>query len=80
MHAPLVPYADRDAALRGEIEFSPWRLSLDGRWRFQLLDSPHDATPDFVAPDFDDAELGRASTCPSRGRCRATARPPTPTC
>ncbi len=56
MHAPLVPYADRDAALRGESEASPWRLSLDGRWRFHLLDSPHDATPDFVAPDFDDAD------------------------
>jgi beta-galactosidase len=54
MHAPLVPYASRDAALRGDAESSPWRLSLDGAWRFQLLDSPHDATPGFVAPDFDD--------------------------
>jgi beta-galactosidase len=55
MHAPLVPYSDRDAALRGEAESSPWRLSLDGTWQFRLLDSPHDATPGFVAPDFDDA-------------------------
>jgi beta-galactosidase len=56
MHAPLVPCADRDAALRGEVEFSPWRLSLDGRWRFQLLDSPQAATSEFLAPDFDDAD------------------------
>ena len=56
MHAPIVPCADRDAALRGESEFSPWRLSLDGRWRFQLLDSPLAVPADFAAPDFDDAE------------------------
>ncbi len=55
MHAPLVPHADRDAALRGDVESSPWRLSLDGAWRFRLLDSPHVADAAFVAPEFDDA-------------------------
>ena len=54
MHAPLVPHADRDAALRGDAESSPWRLSLDGRWRFRLLASPRAADAAFVAPDFDD--------------------------
>ena len=54
MHAPLVPHADRDAALRGDVESSPWRISLDGRWRFLLLDSPHAADAAFVATDFDD--------------------------
>jgi beta-galactosidase len=56
MHAPLVPHADREAALRGETESSPWRHSLDGRWRFRLLDSPHEADVAFVAPNFDDAD------------------------
>ena len=55
MHAPLVPHADRDAALRGDDASSPWRLSLDGTWRFRLLDSPHDADEAFLAPGFDDA-------------------------
>ncbi len=55
MHVPLVPCADRDAALRGETEASPWRLSLDGRWRFQLQGRPDAAPPEFAAADFDDA-------------------------
>ncbi|RIL01405.1 MAG: beta-galactosidase [Proteobacteria bacterium] len=53
MHAPLVPYPDAGAALAGGE--SPWRLSLDGTWRFLLLDAPDAAPGDFAARDFDDA-------------------------
>jgi beta-galactosidase len=54
MHAPLVPYGDRESALAGGD--SPWRLVLDGRWRFRLVESPEAAPPEFAAPDFDDAD------------------------
>jgi beta-galactosidase len=57
MHVPLARHASRDAALAGEA--SPWRLSLDGSWRFQLLSSPHEAAPDFAARDLDDAAWDR---------------------
>ncbi len=55
MHAPLVPFADRGAAIAGDAEASPWLHSLDGTWRFLLVESPADAPPAFAAPGFDDA-------------------------
>lgn len=54
MHAPLVPYGSREAALAGDA--SPFRLVLDGTWRFRLLDSPRAVTPAHVARDADDAD------------------------
>jgi hypothetical protein len=75
MHAPLVPYSDRDAALEGGD--SPWRLSLDGTWRFRLLDSPHAVTAAAVARDGDDAGWDAIEVPVSWGS-RATARPRTP--
>jgi beta-galactosidase len=53
MHAPLVPHASRDAALAGLA--SPWRLSLDGSWRFQLFTSPREVPAEATARDADDA-------------------------
>lgn len=38
MRPPLDPHDDRAAALSGAA--SPWIMSLDGTWGFQLLDSP----------------------------------------
>lgn len=55
MRAPLQPFADRPAALRGDAEASPFRLCLDGTWRFLLVDAPGAAPPDFPVPGFDDA-------------------------
>ncbi|NKB71686.1 MAG: hypothetical protein GKR89_31815 [Candidatus Latescibacteria bacterium] len=40
MRATLTPYADAKAAKIGEDTRSPWHLSLNGPWRFQLYDSP----------------------------------------
>lgn len=56
MHAPLLPFADRAAALAGDAGASPYRLVLDGRWRFQLAGSPDDAPPGFSDTDFDDGD------------------------
>ncbi|MCU0669513.1 MAG: DUF4981 domain-containing protein, partial [Myxococcota bacterium] len=53
MHATFAPYPDRDAALAGED--SPLRISLDGTWRFTLVDAPDAAPADWHARDFDDA-------------------------
>jgi beta-galactosidase len=53
MHASFAPYPDRESALADEP--SPLRVSLDGAWRFRLLDSPQAVTPDLVARDCDDA-------------------------
>ncbi|MFO7957149.1 MAG: glycoside hydrolase family 2 TIM barrel-domain containing protein [Candidatus Brocadiia bacterium] len=50
--ATFVPYADADAALRGEPSASPWRRSLNGRWRFHFAERP-ELTPDgFQQPSF----------------------------
>lgn len=54
MHATFVPYPDRDAALAGAD--SPLRLSLDGTWRFALVDAPGEAPAEWSARDFDDAD------------------------
>jgi beta-galactosidase len=55
MRAPLVPFPDRAAALAGDAAASPWRIVLDGTWRFRLAASPHAVPPGFAAPDLDDA-------------------------
>lgn len=51
--SPLTPYADEEAA-RTRAE-SPYRLPLNGQWRFSLLDNPHAAPANFAAPEFDDS-------------------------
>lgn len=53
MHASFAPHPDRASALADDA--SPCRISLDGTWRFRLLDSPQAVTPDLVARDCDDA-------------------------
>lgn len=55
MRAPLVPFADRAAALGGDVESSPYRIALDGRWRFLLVEKPAAAPREFVLPAFDDS-------------------------
>jgi beta-galactosidase len=65
---PLLPFADAESALRHVIagpEFAgaddcPFRLSLDGKWLFKLLDNPNDDdgnaagfdAPEWTAPAF----------------------------
>ncbi len=51
---PLVPFPDVDGARRGAADESPWRRSLDGRWRFLLVDRPADAPGGWQEPGFDD--------------------------
>ncbi len=46
------PYPSLDAARAGDP--SPWVQTLDGQWRFRLLDAPEDAPDGFAEPDHDD--------------------------
>ncbi len=45
--SPLVGYDDADSAHAGSD--SAWRMSLDGRWNFRLLDNPHRLPPGWPA-------------------------------
>ena len=49
----FVPYPDIDSARAGQ--GSPWWASLDGTWRFELLDSPYDLTEAMVEASADDS-------------------------
>ncbi|MDQ0793356.1 glycoside hydrolase family 2 TIM barrel-domain containing protein [Streptomyces sp. B1I3] len=53
-HTTLMPYADVGQALAGDRTHSPWRLDLDGTWKFAYSDRPGDRDPDFHRTDLDD--------------------------
>jgi beta-galactosidase len=56
--ATLHPFQDVESALARDRESSPWFLSLNGDWRFQLAPRP-EAVPDaFPRPGFDDGAWG----------------------
>ncbi|MFF5183288.1 glycoside hydrolase family 2 TIM barrel-domain containing protein [Streptomyces sp. NPDC000345] len=54
-HTTLMPYADLAQALAADRTRSPYRLSLDGTWRFAHADRPDDRDPDFHRTDLDDS-------------------------
>ncbi|MFV0132806.1 glycoside hydrolase family 2 TIM barrel-domain containing protein [Streptomyces sp. HMX87] len=55
-HTTLMPYADVPQALAGDRTRSPYRLSLDGTWKFAYADRPDDRDPDFHRTDLDDGD------------------------
>ncbi|MFJ9198968.1 glycoside hydrolase family 2 TIM barrel-domain containing protein [Streptomyces flaveolus] len=55
-HATLMPYADVRQALAGDRTRSPYRLSLDGTWKFAYADRPDDRDADFHRTDTDDSD------------------------
>ncbi|WUI45584.1 DUF4981 domain-containing protein [Streptomyces sp. NBC_00414] len=54
-HTTLTPYADVGQALDGDRTRSPYRMSLDGKWKFAYADRPDDRDPDFHRTDLDDS-------------------------
>ncbi|MEU1513493.1 glycoside hydrolase family 2 TIM barrel-domain containing protein [Streptomyces sp. NPDC005811] len=54
-HTTLMPYADLAQALAADRTRSPYRLSLDGAWKFAHADRPDDRDPDFHRTDLDDS-------------------------
>jgi beta-galactosidase len=55
-HTTLMPYAGLDQALAADRTRSPWRISLDGTWKFAYADRPDDRDPDFHRTDLDDGD------------------------
>ncbi|MBG0851282.1 DUF4981 domain-containing protein [Streptomyces spinoverrucosus] len=53
-HTTLMPYADVRQALAADRTRSPYRLSLDGTWKFAYADRPADRDTDFHRTDVDD--------------------------
>ncbi|MEG3626726.1 glycoside hydrolase family 2 TIM barrel-domain containing protein [Streptomyces poriticola] len=53
-HTTLMPYADVRQALTGDRTRSPYRIGLDGTWKFAYADRPDDRDPDFHRTDLDD--------------------------
>nr|BFD86607.1 glycoside hydrolase family 2 TIM barrel-domain containing protein [Streptomyces sp. Xyl84] len=54
-HATLMPYADTAQALAADRTRSPYRLSLDGTWRFACSDRPDARDDTFYRTDLDDS-------------------------
>ena len=52
-HCTLMPYPSVAMALAGEREASPYYRSLNGPWKFHLVQKPGDRPTDFYKPDFD---------------------------
>ncbi|MFK0120176.1 glycoside hydrolase family 2 TIM barrel-domain containing protein [Streptomyces sp. NPDC090994] len=55
-HTTLMPYADVRQALAADRTDSPYRLSLDGTWKFAYADRPEDRDADFHRTDLDDGD------------------------
>ncbi|GAB7105554.1 glycoside hydrolase family 2 TIM barrel-domain containing protein [Streptomyces phaeofaciens JCM 4814] len=54
-HTTLMPYGTLAQALAADRTRSPYRLSLDGIWRFAHADRPDDRDADFHRTDLDDS-------------------------
>ncbi|MFF7550411.1 glycoside hydrolase family 2 TIM barrel-domain containing protein [Streptomyces canus] len=55
-HTTLMPYANVGQALAADRTRSPYRLSLDGTWKFAYADRPADRDTDFYRTDVDDTD------------------------
>lgn len=55
-HTTLMPYATVGQALAADRTRSPYRLSLDGTWKFAHAERPDDRDPDFHRADLDDSD------------------------
>lgn len=55
-HTTLMPYADVRQARAADRTRSPYRLSLDGKWKFAYADRPDDRDADFYRTDVDDSD------------------------
>lgn len=69
----LIPHPDVPSA-RGEPEESLWHRSLDGRWRFRLVERPEAAPADFASASLDDRTWGRIEV-PGNWMCQGHDRP-----
>ena len=54
-HASFLPHPTKESALRSGFYESPWKVSLNGEWRFKLVRCPSEAPEGFYEPGFDDS-------------------------
>jgi beta-galactosidase len=54
-HATLIPYNDQNKALDGDITMSENYLSLNGTWKFKLVNKPSESPLDFFNTSYDDS-------------------------
>lgn len=52
-HAEMVPYSNVQQALAMDPDISPYFLSLDGSWKFMVVEHPRMVPEDFWKPGFD---------------------------
>jgi len=52
-HATLTPYPEAKPAMRAEAEESPWKVSLDGKWKFNWVRRPEERPRDFYQPGYE---------------------------
>ncbi len=52
-HVPLMPYADRETALKGDKTASPYFRSLNGTWKFYFAERPEAAPTAYYEIDYD---------------------------
>ncbi|GAA3986025.1 glycoside hydrolase family 2 TIM barrel-domain containing protein [Streptomyces plumbiresistens] len=55
-HTTLMPYQDVRQALAADRTRSPYRLGLDGKWKFAYADRPDGRDADFHRTDLDDSD------------------------
>ncbi|MEU9169675.1 glycoside hydrolase family 2 TIM barrel-domain containing protein [Streptomyces sp. NPDC048420] len=55
-HTTLMPYGTVGQALTADRTRSPYRLSLDGTWKFAYADRPDDRDTDFYGTGVDDSD------------------------
>ncbi|WP_430972792.1 glycoside hydrolase family 2 TIM barrel-domain containing protein [Sunxiuqinia rutila] len=51
-HSYVWPYQNKESALSGEYETSPYYQSLNGTWKFHWVKNPDNRPKDFYQPDF----------------------------
>ncbi len=52
-HCTLMPFADKETAIAGDAESSPFCKSLNGRWKFHWVGTPSERPVDFYKSDYD---------------------------
>jgi beta-galactosidase len=52
-HCTMVPFPSKQSWLQNAPEASPWYVSLNGLWKFSLVQCPDERPKEFYRPDYD---------------------------
>ncbi|WNJ16896.1 glycoside hydrolase family 2 TIM barrel-domain containing protein [Pontibacter sp. G13] len=73
-HATMSAFPSETAALAFDESRNPWRLSLNGTWKFQFLPNPASVPEGFWQPDYADSEWDDIAV-PSNWQVQGYGRP-----